>query len=226
MGAAPERCTTCGTAIPPGESRCPGCGKVYGDDAARPSTVTSGQIVARRGASVGLRAAGALSIGAGVLAAALAVMLIPGFAGVLFAVLLAGAGVGLGALGLKAGAKQSGVADSKQRAEREREVLDLAEKSNGDLTATETARALGVTLEEADRILTDMADGSRVGVDVDTDGIVHYVFRELRAQTDARAAARVRAPVDEPSPAADVLANIEDEISVSEVRSARKKKEL
>ena len=94
---------------------------------------------------------------------------------------------GLGALGLKAGAKQSGVADLKQQAQREREVLDLAEKSNGDLTATETARALGVTIEEADRMLTEMADGSRIAVDVDTDGIVHYVFRELRAESDARA---------------------------------------
>jgi hypothetical protein len=71
-----------------------------------------------------------------------------------------------------------------------------------------------------------MADGSRISVDVDTDGIVHYVFRELRVQTEERAAAKVRVPADSPPAAADVLANIEDEISVSEVRSARKKKEL
>ena len=218
MGEAPEKCTACGTAIPKGESRCPGCGKVYGEGAPPASDVTSGHIAVRRGASVGLRAAGALSIGAGVLAAALAIMLIPGAAGVLFAVLLGGAGVGLGALGLRAGAKQSGVADLKQRAQREREVLDLAEKSNGDLTATEAARALGVTIEEADRVLTEMADGSRVSVDVDSEGIVHYVFRELRVETEERAAAKVRAPAS-----ADVLANIEDEISVSEVRSRRKK---
>lgn len=263
MGAVPERCTTCGTKIPEGSSRCIACGKVYGDDnlcphchatagilasaggfvcaacgrprEKKPGTTVLGegtgggrialagrsvgapsQLVVRRGASAGLRAFGAMSIGAGVLLAAIAFMLLPGAAGVIVALLAGSAGVGLGALGLRAGAKQASEADRQERAARERAVLDLAEKSDGDLTATETARALGTTMEEADRILTEMADGSRVTVEVDPDGIVHYVFRELAKAAEAAARVRVQVP-------SAAMEGLEDEVSVSEVRSRRKK---
>jgi len=211
VAAVPERCTACNTPIPEGTTRCPACGKVYGDDAPDVAGTGPSNVVVRRGASAGLRTLGALSIGAGVLAAALAVMIIPGAAGFVLAFLLGGAGVGLGALGLRAGAKQSQVADRHERAAHERAILDLAEKSDGDLTATETARALGVTIEEADARLTAMADGARVSVELDPDGIVHYVFREL-AVVSPRAAARVRAPAQEAEP-------VEEPIASSEARS-------
>ncbi len=230
MGAVPERCTTCGTAIPAGSVRCIACGKVYGDDnlcphchatagvlaraggyacAAcgrprdkKPGTVVLGEgagagpagrgrAVVHRGASAGLRTVGAMSIGVGVVVAALAAMLVPGAAGIVLAVLAGGAGVGAGALALRAGARQSAEADRRERADRERRILDLAEASHGDLTVTETARALGVPMDEADRMLTEMADGSRVSVEVDPDGILHYVFRELRLEPPAARRVRV-----------------------------------
>ncbi len=33
----PEKCTTCGTLVPPGRARCPGCGRVFGEDNRCPS---------------------------------------------------------------------------------------------------------------------------------------------------------------------------------------------
>jgi hypothetical protein len=58
-------------------------------------------------------------------------------------------------------------------------VIALAEKRGGELVATEVARELRLSLEEADALLTSMADGARVSVEVDSEGIVRYQFREL-----------------------------------------------
>lgn len=148
-------------------------------------------VIAARAGGGGLRLFGAVLIGAGVLAAAAATILVPGAFGIALAILAGGAGVGLGALALKGGSKASAHATRTERTDRELRILDLAEKSNGDLTVTETARALGISTEEADAALTQIADGTRVHVEVDESGVVHYVFRELRAGPAPSAKVRV-----------------------------------
>lgn len=210
-----NRCPHChalaGVVVRSGGFACAACG---GAREKKPGTVVLGgggagggrgapmNVAVRRGASVGLRTFGALGIGTGVVLAALAAMIVPGAAGLVIALILGGAAVGGGAAMLRAGSKHSTEADRQERTRHERSVFELAEQSDGDLTVTETARALGVPVAEADRLLTDMADGSRVTVEVDPDGVVHYVFRELRRAAPAAARVRVddvgfREPVEE-----------------------------
>ena len=131
----------------------------------------------RPGAALGTLGFGALFVG--VTAGILLWAVVPGVAG---AALAAVAGVG-GLVGLVA-ARRGAAAERKVRVEqelrvRENGILDLAEKEGGDLTATAVARAFGISIQEADDALTGMADGARVSVELDPDGVIHYVFREL-----------------------------------------------
>jgi hypothetical protein len=62
-----------------------------------------------------------------------------------------------------------------ERATREQAALSLA-SLQGPVTASEAARALGVTPEEADSILTGLAkrEPERVAMDIDDQGVVRY----------------------------------------------------
>ncbi len=220
--SVPARCTTCGTDIPEGRSRCPGCGRVFGEDNRCPScnAITTAEMhggvlvctacgkprerkpgtvvvggggggrgaarlasvppgATRRASSVGLRAFGILSLAAGVLAAMVAGIVLPGVAGVMAAVIVGGLGVGGGALALRAASHESAAAEAQARRAREMRILSLAEQSGGRLTATEVARALNIATDEADRALTAMADGTRVSAEVTSEGLLVYEFREL-----------------------------------------------
>ncbi len=209
-----SRCFACGRVF--GEdNRCPHCHAIAGvlgvgatvvcAACRKPRTMLPGTVVlggstapvapaatalvGRRAAGAGLRIGGGLAIGFGVFAAAVAFAVLPGALGLLFAMALGVAGVGGGAAALRAGARQGQEADKARVRDREHRILDLASGSGGDLTVTEVAQALGCSLAEADAALTAMADGSRVTVEVDPNGLVHYVFRELAAETPA---ARIR----------------------------------
>ncbi len=172
---------------------CVACGKprehlplttVLGDEDARVSraSLVPGAKVFKAATS-GLRLFGVLGVGGGVLGAALATFVLgttPIGIAVALAVALAGVGVGASAL------RQAIGRDQAQR-ERERRALELritalAEQQGGDVTATMLAKALRVTTEEADAALTQLADGTRVSLEVDEDtGLVHYVFHEVQA---------------------------------------------
>lgn len=160
----------------------------------------TGTEIAQRGASVGLRTVGALSIGVGVMLAILAAMIIPGGLGILAAVVLGAGGVGAGALALRAGSRASESAGRSEQVRHETRILELAEKSDGDLTVTEVARAMRVPMDEADRMLTRMVDGSRVTMEIDPEGLIHYVFRELRHLAPGQPRVRVADTAD-PEPA-------------------------
>ena len=60
-------------------------------------------------------------------------------------------------------------------------IVDLAERGEGRLTATEVSRELGISAEEADAALSVMADGEKIALEVSPDGLLFYDFRELRA---------------------------------------------
>jgi hypothetical protein len=217
---APSRCPTCSTDIPPGATRCPGCGRVFGEDnrcphcnaiaavkpagdgyvcvacskprERKPLTTVLGEepgrasIVPSAGSSLrgrGLRSVGALSIAGGVLSAALATALL----GITVAGIATASVVGL--LGVLVGftlMRRAGRADDAARALTQRtavaRVRSAATKLGGDVTAKAIAKELGVPVEDADAVLTQMADGTNVTVEVDTDTAqVHYVFPEIVA---------------------------------------------
>jgi len=156
-----------------------------------------------RASAGGLRAFGIASIG---LSALFALALAAGLGtGALFAAaVVVGVGGGIGALSLRGASKRLARAKELQKTATERALLAAATAaSDHALTATEAARALGIGVEQADKALTAMADGSRVSAEIDDDGIVHYEFRELRlALLEAESEkVRVEAPVEAPAEA-------------------------
>lgn len=140
------------------------------------------------------RGFGVMALASGVLMAVLATALVPGAFGIAVALAAALLGVGLGALSIRAGARSMTEGEREERRAREAAVFELAEKRGGRLTASEVARAFGISADDADALLTSLiGDGTRVTVDVDEEGVVRYVFLELVP----RPAAQVRVAVDE-----------------------------
>ncbi len=141
--------------------------------------VSSGSL-ARRGKSTGLRLAGVFGVAAGVLAATAAAIIVPGAGGVAVAAVLGTLGVGLGAWGIRAGSETDEAHASRAGTQVELAILHLAERREGVLTVTDVSRELGLSARDADAALSGMADGSRVSAELTPDGLVRYVFRELR----------------------------------------------
>lgn len=221
MSEAPASCPTCGTAVPAGATRCPGCGRVFGEAnrcphcnaiaAVRrkgagyvcvacggerelgpgttvlgdegPSRVeqltVDGVDPASRALARLVRFGGVLLVAAAAVAGAVA-FAVPGAPVAVMMVAAAALGIG-GVTAMSQASRVESRARERRRRALERRVLGLAEAHGGELTATLAAKELHLGLTEADAVLTAMADGARVAVEVDGDGIVHYVFRELRA---------------------------------------------
>jgi len=92
---------------------------------------------------------------------------------------LGGVGAGLGALFL--GKSAASDADRRRVEMLRSRIVDLAERGEGRLTATQVSRELGISAEEADAALSSMADGEKIALEVSPDGLLFYDFRELRA---------------------------------------------
>lgn len=113
-------------------------------------------------------------------------------------------------------ASQAGRVESRAKARRARQLeqrlLAHAQAKGGDVLATEAAKELGIGLAEADAALSAMSDGSRVALEVDSEGMVHYVFREIIAR---RAGPKVRIdPASErESIEAEAAARVERELA-------------
>lgn len=173
--------------------------------ASQPGREASTRAMLTRARGRGQRALGVLALATGVLMATLAAAVLPGSFGLVFAIAIALLGAGAGALSLRAGARAMRAAEEAENRAREAAVLELAAERGGALTATEVAKALGVSVDDADAMLTGMVgDGTHVSVDVDEEGVVRFVFREL---VGAKAPVRVRvepseAPGDELAPEA------------------------
>ncbi len=240
MADSPDRCPTCGTRVPDGAPRCPGCGRVFGEAnrcahchavaavirrgnitvcaacgkpragatvlgggtarAIMPASLAgrdaSTKAMVQRGKARAQRVVGVLMLAMGLLMAAAVAGIVSSATGLVLAALVAVVAVSLGGLSMRAGAKNAERADDAERRARETAVLELASKRRGALTATELAKEFGVDVEEADATLTRMVgDGTRISVDVDDEGVVRYVFREL---VPAASVARVRVEADEP----------------------------
>ena len=157
------------------------------------STAPSLTAVAARAGATGLRLFGGAAMGGGVLGAALAVFLISGPIGFVVGGAVALVGLATGVFAWRSGGKQQQSAETEERAAQERAVLLLAQQSGGILTVTQVAQALGRSADAADALLTSMADGTRVTVEVDDQGLVSWHFREVIA---AASAVRVRVAPD------------------------------
>lgn len=215
----PERCPTCATAVPPGAARCPGCGRVFGEDnrcphchaiaaiqadgdgyacvacgkprERKPLTTVLGEGPSRlsltpRSASVrgrALRTGGIALVGAGVLGAALATAILgTGLAGIVTASALAVVSIVLGLRLFRRASRTDERTRTQDQKTAAAKIRGIAARLGGDVTAAQVAEQLGVPVEEADAALTQMADGTVVTVEVDTDtGTVHYLFTDLIA---------------------------------------------
>lgn len=171
-------------------------------------------VVRSRGASAGLRMLGIIALASGVLGATAAAIFVPGAAGLIVAALVAGSGVGLGAWGLRAGSRTDEEVARQVDAHVELSILELAEARDGVLTVTDVARGLGLSATDADAALSAMVDGSRVSAEVTPDGLIRYVFRELRT---LKGKAADEDGVHVPSP---VRARVADEASQGDLDEA------
>ncbi|MGF1469364.1 MAG: hypothetical protein ACFCGT_24865 [Sandaracinaceae bacterium] len=131
---------------------------------------------------------GVLALAAGLVGAALVAAAVPSsVVGLILAAAVGGAGVGVGALGFQTAARRQRDAERQARRDRELAILQLAEERGGALTATEVARELHIAPDEAEDALTAMVgDGTRVGVEVDREGVLRYAFRELMPPPELR----------------------------------------
>jgi len=59
------------------------------------------------------------------------------------------------------------------------ELFRLARRHRGVLTVSDVVSELGLEPQDAERLLDEVADGTRVDIEVEQDGVVRYVFREL-----------------------------------------------
>ncbi len=157
-----------------------------------------------------LRVLGIGTIGVGILSAGAMMSTVSGPGGLVLGIGAAALGLGAGVLSLRAGGRVASQADRKQQVRRELSVVALAERRGGVVTVTDVVRGLGITYEEADQLLSSMADGSRISAEVTTEGIVRYVFRELR-QTNETPRVRVPASTEDPLEVSDDLAAEESE---------------
>jgi hypothetical protein len=87
-----------------------------------------------------------------------------------------------GGLGLSAAFRAQRLARRAQQLrhdERTLRLLDLARETGGRLTVTSVAARFRVGFDTAERVLDSVVDGRRVDVEIDEEGNVTYVFREL-----------------------------------------------
>ncbi|MFO0693040.1 MAG: zinc ribbon domain-containing protein [Polyangiales bacterium] len=236
---APSNCTACGTAIPAGSFRCPGCGRVFGDDNRCPSCqaiaavapsgngfvcvacraprerlpgtvvvpdsglsglpakhLPSVKSAAATGTAWGFRVLGFLSVTAGAISAIATVLLGHGPLALGLAATIGFFGLTAGGLFFAFGERLAGQGRQQAAAGLELRILALAEKHQGELYATDVARAFGISSATAEAELGKLADGSRVVAEVTPDGLVKYCFRELAARAPA-ARVRVAPPAEE-----------------------------
>lgn len=267
MADPEQRCPTCGTAVPEGATRCPGCGRVFGEENRCPHCHAIAAVIQRRdktvcaacgkprvgavvlggGRTEGIlpstrpgiearttemvtrasgrawRAFGVASLAGGVFLAALAAALLPGAIGLGVAVAGGLLGVGVGALAIRSGARKMAASEVHGGRADELAIFDLAKAEGGRLTAQRLADEHRLSLEAADVALTRLiGDGTRVGVDVDDEGVVSYVFYELVPPPPVRARVEVTGPeVGDADETAEAEAEAERE-APAKARRARK----
>lgn len=160
---------------------CPNCGYRWESAAPAPPRLQAAEAIATPGALALPPGGGFRRFG--------------GLAAVILAAILVTVGVSTGEgelLGVAAGFATAGAASMAWgvRALRERrrallaamqrQTLLLAARKGGELTATDVATALNLSLPAAERVLISMDDGYRVRSEITDEGLLIYEFPEIR----------------------------------------------
>lgn len=236
-----QHCTACGETIPPGDTRCPHCGRAhYGAVCPQcsqpaPTLIRGGKVIcsgcgATRGplSGVPLNMVGSAHRVGGVVTSVLgwvfilSALAVGGLLGLVVGLLASnallgvGLGLGLGALGgaagglALAGGRRLGQRGSKLREDAvSQSIVAMAGTRNGAVTALEVSQNLGIPLKDADAVLTDMTRRGHANVEVSAEGLVHYVFPDVRlvamaqrnAPTGVRVTTETAGPMQEKKPA-------------------------
>lgn len=216
-------CDSCGqpapTLIRGGKVVCSGCGATRGPLAGVPLNMVGS--AHRAGAIVtGVLAWGMILAGLAVGATVgLVVGLISGLVPALVAgVLFGGLGGAAGALTLWGSKTLSQRGQEKHDAATEQSVLAMAATRKGAVTTLQVAQNLGVTLAEADRVLTAMSQKGRATVEINAEGLLQYTFRDVRGALigtapppSAQGVTGVRIDPSSTAPADVAKANVERE---------------
>ncbi len=126
-------------------------------------------------------------------------------AGVLLGGIASAAAVGLGAAGRRLRERGGAARDLAT----EQAIAAMAASRNHVLTTVEVAQNLGLTLPEADRILSGMGERGRAQLEVNGDGLLQYAFSQ-RASHE-RTGVRI-------DPAADAKARVDEEFEAMAAR--------
>lgn len=149
-----------------------------------------------RGWALGFYIAGVAALGAGLLVGGIVAAATGSAAGLAVAAIIAGTGVGAGALGLWESRRFRRRAERLEQTVSEQRLHALAEQYQGVLRVADVARGLRLMSSEAEELLDHLVDEVRVSMRVTDDGEILYVFREL-ADRDGP---QVRVAVTEPEP--------------------------
>jgi hypothetical protein len=128
---------------------------------------------------MGFYMAGIAALGAGLLVGGIVAAATGSAAGLTVAAVIAGAGVGTGALSLWESRRFRRRAARLESTISEQRLFALAEKHGGTLQVFDVARGLRVMSAEAEALLDGLVDEVRVSMRVTDEGEIHYVFREL-----------------------------------------------
>ncbi|MGD8825244.1 MAG: hypothetical protein PVI24_09705 [Myxococcales bacterium] len=158
-----------------------------------------------RGWSLGLYIAGMAALGSGLLIGGIVAAAGSSAAAWVVAAVIGGTGVATGALGLWESRRFAARAKHLQRLASEHRLFALAETRGGTLRVVDVVRGLRLINAEAEALLDSLVDEVRVSMEVNDDGEIRYVFRELLDQERDRVRVRVEPPepAEEPVPAAD-----------------------
>jgi hypothetical protein len=183
-GVVPH-CTACGAVRPPLSNPSVNL-------AGKPSRV--GGIVASVVGWIVLVLGGSMALGIELLFAAFGAALL----GAAFALPVAIVSLVFGIVLVRRGGSLSRSGLAEERATREQALLELV-AHRGSVTAAEAAQTLGVTVAQADAMLTDFAkrDPDRLAVDVDDQGVVRYRVARVGGDVQVRVDDARGWPLDE-----------------------------
>jgi hypothetical protein len=179
---------------------------------ARPLRSIQARARLARGWSLGFFIAGVAALGAGLLVGGIVTAATGSAAGLTVAAVIAGTGIGTGALSLWESRRFRRRAERLEQTISEQRLYSLAQRNGGVLRVVDVARGLRLTGSEAEELLDHLVDEIRVSMRVTEEGEIHYLFREL---TDG-AGPRVRVALGEdPAEEEEIEAKLESDRGTS-----------
>ena len=143
---------------------------------------------------IALHLLGVGTVGLGLLGAAAFVAASSGPLGWGFGAVLGAASLIAGYFAFREGKRFENEASSATSTQEQLAVMALAREHDGVLRPIDLSEALGMSIKEADELLSAMVDHSRVGIEVSSDGGVYYTFADF---TTSASPEHVRVSTDE-----------------------------